>query len=137
MYCLWPLPRILLVCTTLVYVCTHVLLLYTVLVPTLLLFGSFSVLEERRVPGRLPLIGGRNKQTNFSAPFIYSRTSLHLLLQLALHEGHVYCLWPLPHIPLVCTTLVCVLFVATPMSTSSVYSYYCSMCTVCGHSHVY
>ena len=60
-------------------------------------------------------------------------TSLCLLLQLGLHEGHVY--WPLPHLVLVCTTLVCVLFVATPTSTIRVY--YFSMCTVCGHSHVY
>ena len=85
----------------------------------------------RRVPGRLPVIGGRNKQqTNkfFPAPFIYSRTSLHLLLQPALHEGHVYCLWPLPCILLVCTTLVCVLFVATTMYTISVY--YFSMCVL-------
>ena len=29
----------------------------------------------------------------------------------------MYCLWPLPHLLLVCTALVCVLFVATPMST--------------------
>ena len=27
---------------------------------------------------------------------------------------YVYCLWPLPCILLLCTTLVCVLFVATP-----------------------
>ena len=47
----------------------------------------------------------------------------------------MYCLWPLPHILLVCTTLVCVLFVATPTYTISVY--YFSMCTVCGHFHVY
>ena len=40
-------------------------------------------------------------------------TSLHLPLRLALREGHVYCLWPLPRLLLVCTTLVCVLFVAT------------------------
>ena len=38
----------------------------------------------------------------------------------------MYCLWPLPHILLVCTTLVCVLFVATTMYTISVY--YFSMC---------
>ena len=42
-------------------------------------------------------------------------TSLRLLLQLALHEGHMYCLWPLPRVLLVCTTLVRVLFVATPL----------------------
>ena len=46
---------------------------------------------------------------------------------------HMYCLWP--HIKLVWTTLVCVLFVATPMSTISVY--YFITWTVCGHSHVY
>ena len=33
----------------------------------------------------------------------------------------MYCLWPLPCILLVYTTLLCVLFVATPMSTISVY----------------
>ena len=33
----------------------------------------------------------------------------------------VYCLWPLPRLLLVCTTVVCVLFVATPTSTISVY----------------
>ena len=89
--------------------------------------------QERRVPGRLPLIGGRNKQIFFSAPFIY--TSLCLLLQLALCEGHMYCLWQLSCLLLVCTTLVCVLLLATLMSSISVY--YFSMCTVCGHSHVY
>ena len=47
----------------------------------------------------------------------------------------MYCLWPLQCLLLVCTTLVCVLFVATPTYTISVY--YFSMCTVCGHSHVY
>ena len=31
------------------------------------------------------------------------------------------------------TTLVCVMFVATPTSTISLY--YLSMCTVCGHSY--
>ena len=46
----------------------------------------------------------------------------------------VYCLWPLPHLVLVCTTVVCVLFVAAPTSTISVY--YLSMSTVCVHSHV-
>ena len=51
--------------------------------------------------------------------FIY--TSLRLPLQLALHEGHVYCLWPLPHLLLVCTTLVHVLFVATSTCTISLY----------------
>ena len=40
---------------------------------------------------------------------------------------HEYCLWPLL---LLCTTLVCVLFVATTMYTISVY--YFSICTVCG-----
>ena len=53
----------------------------------------------------------------------YSRTRLHLPLWLALHEGHMYCLWPLPHLLLVCFTLV--------------YVHYLSMCTVCGHSHFY
>ena len=48
---------------------------------------------------------------------------------------YVSCLWPLPHLLLVCTTLEYVLFVPTPMSTISVY--YFSMCTVGGHSHVY
>ena len=38
---------------------------------------------------------------------------------------------PLPHLLLVCTTLVCVLFVATPMSSISVY--YFSMCVHEGH----
>ena len=33
----------------------------------------------------------------------------------------MYCLWPLPCILLVCTTVVCVLFVATTMYTISVY----------------
>ena len=37
-------------------------------------------------------------------------------------------LLPLPHLVLVCTTLVCVLFVATPTSTISVY--YFSICTL-------
>ena len=46
--------------------------------------------------------------------------TLCLLLWLALREGHVYCLWPLPHLLLVCTSLVCVLFVATLTSTISV-----------------
>ena len=36
----------------------------------------------------------------------------------------MYCLWPLPCILLVCTTLVCVLFVATTTYTISVYEYY-------------
>ena len=52
---------------------------------------------------------------------LLSYTSLRLLLWLALCEGHVYCLWPLPCILLVCTTLVCVLFVATTTYTISVY----------------
>ena len=47
----------------------------------------------------------------------------------------VYCLWPLPHLLLVCTTVVCVQFVATLTSTIRVY--YLGMCSVCGHSHVY
>ena len=38
----------------------------------------------------------------------------------------MYCLWPLPRVLLVCTTVVYVLFVATPTCN-------CSMCTVCGH----
>ena len=62
-------------------------------------------------------------------------TSLHLPHWLALHEGHAYCLWPLPHILLVCTTFVCVLFVATTTYTISVY--YFSMHTACGHYHIY
>ena len=33
----------------------------------------------------------------------------------------MYCLWPLPHLLLVFTTLVCVLFVASTTSTISVY----------------
>ena len=72
---------------------------------------------------------------NILAPFIYSGNSLHLPLQLALCEGHMYCLCPLPHLLLVCTTLVFVLFVATPTSTICVY--YFSVCTVCGHYHIY
>ena len=40
----------------------------------------------------------------------------------------MYCLWPLPFLLLVCTTLVCVLFVATPTSTISVF--YFSICTL-------
>ena len=32
-----------------------------------------------------------------------------------------YCLWPLPRLLLMCTTVVGVLFVATPMSSISVY----------------
>ena len=86
-------------------------------------------------PQRMPLIGGRNKffQT-FWAPLIYS-TSIRLPLWLALYEGHVYCLWPLPCLLLVCSTLVCVLFVTSTTSTISVY--YFNMCTVCAHYHVY
>ena len=86
-----------------------------------------------------------------SAPFIYSRTSLHLLLWLALCEGHVYCLWPLPCILLVCTTLVSVLFVATILlvcttlvcvlfvttTTYTISVYYFRMYPVCGHYHIY
>ena len=65
------------------------------------------------------------------APFFpkrgsFIKASLRLPLRLALCEGHVHCLLPLPCLLLVCTTLVCVLFVATPMSTISVY--YFSMC---------
>ena len=40
----------------------------------------------------------------------------------------MYCLWPLPCLLLVCTTSVCVLFVATPTSNISVY--YFSICTL-------
>ena len=47
----------------------------------------------------------------------------------------MYCLWPLPHLLLVCTTLVCVLFVALPclllVCTTTTYTigvYYSSMC---------
>ena len=50
---------------------------------------------------------------------------------------HIYCLWP-PHyyrLGVHWTTLVCVLVVAIPTSTISLY--YFSMCTVCGHSHGY
>ena len=43
----------------------------------------------------------------------------------------MYCLWPLPRVLLVYTTVVHVLFVATPTCTISVHC--CSMCTVCGH----
>ena len=64
----------------------------------------------------------------FLAPFIYSRTSLRLPLWLALFEGHVYCLWPLPHVLFVCTTLVGVLFVATP--TCTIIVYYLNNCTL-------
>ena len=42
-------------------------------------------------------------------------TSRCLPLRLALCEGRVYCLWPLPRVLLVCTTLVRVLVVATPL----------------------
>ena len=94
-------------------------------------------------PGNRKAPGSRRKRYSynfFKFPPQFSRLlsylvglpSLCLLLQLALHEGHVYCLWPLPHLLLVCTTVVCVL---SPMSTISVYN--CSMCTVCGHYHVY
>ena len=57
----------------------------------------------------------------FSAPLISSRI-------VALCEGHVYCLWPLPCILLVCTTSVCLLFVVTPMYTISVHNF--SVCTL-------
>ena len=72
----------------------------------------------------------------------YKQTNKQQMLQLALHEGHVYCLWPLPHLLLVCTTVVCVLFVDTLTSTISVYCLWTLprlllVCTVCGHSHVY
>ena len=40
----------------------------------------------------------------------------------------MYCLWPLPRLLFVCTTLVPVLFGATPTSTISVY--YSSICTL-------
>ena len=40
----------------------------------------------------------------------------------------MYCLWPLPCVLFMCTTLVHVLFVATPMCTISVY--YFSICTL-------
>ena len=64
-------------------------------------------------PGATILIGGdppmnifdwRNKffQTNLLAHLMH--TSLRLPLELALREGHMYCLWPLVHILLVCTT---------------------------------
>ena len=78
---------------------------------TLLLFGSFSVL-----PAPSPWTTAshwRQKQTNKffpPAPFILP---LPLLATLASRATHVHCLWPLPCILLVCTTLVCVLFVAT------------------------
>ena len=49
----------------------------------------------------------------FPAPLIY--TSLCLPLWLALREGHMHCLWPLPHLLLVCTTVLHVLFLATPL----------------------
>ena len=63
-------------CTILVCVCTPVLLLYAVLVPTLLLFHSFNVLTEERVPGRLGCWVAEKDRIHFlififCAPFIY------------------------------------------------------------------
>ena len=77
----------------------------------------------------------RRSYTNVFILFGTFHTSLRLPLWLALCEGHMYCLRPLQNILLVCTTLVCVLFVATPTYTMTVY--YFSTCTVCGHSHIY
>ena len=79
MYCLWPLPRILLVCTTLVFVL-----------------------------------------------FVASTMLVWTTLECVLFVASTMLLW---------TTLVCVLFVATTTYTISVD--YFSMCTVCGHYHVY
>ena len=175
MYCLWPL---LFMCLTIVLVysiltlvnCTSQLLIH---VP----YNSVSVYYFYYYISKLYLLPTRGEespwttsshwrqkqQTNFFSSF---HTSLRLLLWLALHEGHVICLWPLPHLLLVCTTLVCVLFVASTMSTingyclwllpclvlvcttvvcvlfvatptSSISVYYCTTCTVCGQYHVY
>ena len=45
----------------------------------------------------------------------FFRLSLRLPPRIDLCEGHMYCLWPLPHLVLVCTAVVHVLFVATPL----------------------
>ena len=55
-------------------------------------------------------------------------TSLCIPLWLAFREGSMSCLWPLPRLLLVCTNLICVLFVVTPTSTISLY--YFSICTL-------
>ena len=151
MYCLWPL---LFVCPTIVFVCIVYTTPVTLVNCTLpapysyMSYNSVSVYYFYYYILKLylpPPTGEespwttashwRQKQTNifFSSFHIYS--SLCLLLQLALREGHMYCLWQLSCLLLVCTTLVCVLLLATLMSSISVY--YFSMCTVCGHSHVY
>ena len=53
-------------------------------------------------------------------------------------QKQFYFFWLLSYIVghlIVFTTLVCVLFVATPMSTIGVYDF--SMSPVCGHSDIY
>ena len=93
---------VLFMCTTLVLFATHKLL-------------QLGVTERGRSTERGCIQIFSYKQTNFSAPFIYNRTSLRLPLQLALRDGHMDCSWPLPRLLLVCTTVVHVLFVATPL----------------------
>ena len=50
---------------------------------------------------------------------------------------HVYCLWPPPFLLFVCTTVVCVQFVATPTSTISVYYFSTIHVYYFSTSHVY
>ena len=77
MYCLWLLPHLLLVCTTLVYV--HYLSMYTVC---------------GRVTHVLLLLG--------VAVLAFAYCSGYHCYSYYLSEVHVYCLSPLPHILLVC-----------------------------------
>ena len=123
MYCLWPLLHILLVCTTLVCLCTPVLLLYAVLVPTLLLFLAPSVYLWRRGESLDDCLSLEAETNN---KFLFFQL-LSYIVGLAVPIGHSLPLHGAtliggrnPHLLLVCTTLVCVLFVATPMSTISV-----------------
>ena len=129
-----------------------VIYLYAVLVYTLLSF-TFSVhLEERRVlrgeeSSWTTASHSRQKQrTNFFlAPFIYSRmiscdNRAQLVIAWSNLEGmgvpeRLPLIGPLLSTPDSTSWLTRVLFVATTTYTISVY--YFSMCTVCGHYHVY
>ena len=129
---------------------------------TLVLFVCLTIVLVCVVVYHTQMVApGSHKSQNevIYKPFYWLLSYLPLRLELC--ERHVYCLWPLPRLLLVCTTLVCVLFVASTTSTISVYClwllphlllvfttvvcvlfvatpmstisvYYCSTCTVCG-----
>ena len=114
-HCLWLLPRLLFMCTTLVSVLLVATPTSTIVCPTLvcvLFVATPTSTIDVYYFSMCTLCG--HSQTYYSCVLL----------------SYVYYLWPLPCLLFVCTTLVCVLFVATTIRVSnnsvSVYSVYYS-----------